>query len=65
MVNEYTFSRNDYYHLLPFLVGVGSTPKEKGKLFSLRVTVNTLNIGTFRPATVVVLNIKQFYFTMK
>ena len=29
------------------------------------VTVKTLNIGTSRPATVVVLNIKQFYFTMK
>ena len=28
-------------------------------------TVKTLNIGTPRPATVVVLNIKQFYFTMK
>ena len=31
----------------------------------LHVTVKTLNIGTPRPATVVVLNIKQFYFTMK
>ena len=29
------------------------------------VTVKTLNIGTPKPATVVVLNIKQFYFTMK
>ena len=28
-------------------------------------TVKTLNIGTLRPATVVVLNIKQFNFTMK
>ena len=28
-------------------------------------TVKTLNIGTPRPATVVVLNIKQFNFTMK
>ena len=28
-------------------------------------TVNTLNIGTPRPATVVVLNIKLFNFTMK
>ena len=28
-------------------------------------TVKTLNIGTPRPATVVVLNIKQFCFTMK
>ena len=28
-------------------------------------TVKTLNIGTPRPATVVVFNIKQFYFTMK
>ena len=28
-------------------------------------TVKTLNIGTARPATVVVLNIKQFNFTMK
>ena len=32
---------------------------------SLRSTVRTLNIGTPRPATVVVLNIKQFNFTMK
>ena len=30
-----------------------------------RSTVKTLNIGTPRPATVVVLNIKQFNFTMK
>ena len=28
-------------------------------------TVKTLNIGTPRPATVVVLNIKQFYLMMK
>ena len=28
-------------------------------------TVKTLNIGTLRPATVVVLNIKQFNFTRK
>ena len=28
-------------------------------------TVKTLNIGTPKPATVVVLNIKQFNFTMK
>ena len=28
-------------------------------------TVITLNIGTPRPATVVVLNIKQFDFTLK
>ena len=31
----------------------------------LTATVKTLNIGTPRPATVVVLNIKQFNFTMK
>ena len=29
------------------------------------ITVKTLNIGTPRPATVVVLNIKPFNFTMK
>ena len=29
------------------------------------ITVKTLNIGTPRPATIVVLNIKQFNFTMK
>ena len=29
------------------------------------ITVITLNIGTPRPATVVVLNIKQFNFTLK
>ena len=28
-------------------------------------TVKALNIGTPRPATVVVLNITQFYFMMK
>ena len=28
-------------------------------------TVITLNIGTPRPATIVVLNIKQFNFTLK
>ena len=31
----------------------------------LKSTVKTLNIGTPRPATVVVLNMKQFNFTMK
>ena len=31
----------------------------------LQVTVKTLNIGTPRPATSVVLNLKQFNFTMK
>ena len=30
----------------------------------MALTVKTLNIGTPRPATVVVLNIKQFNFTM-
>ena len=33
--------------------------------YEIETTVKTLNIGTPRPATVVVLNIKQFYFTMK
>ena len=31
----------------------------------LRITVKTLNIGTPRPATIAVLNIKQFNFTTK
>ena len=35
------------------------------KALSNMSTVKTLNIGTARPATVVVLNIKQFNFTMK
>ena len=30
-----------------------------------KVTVKSLNIGTPRPATIVVLNIKQFNFTRK
>ena len=34
---------------------------EKKKIY----TVKTLNIGTPRPATPVVLNLKQFNFTMK
>ena len=34
-------------------------------LSNLSVTVKTLNIGTPRPATVVILKIKQFNFTMK
>ena len=34
-------------------------------LLSTGGTVKTLNIGTPRPATVVVLNLKQFNFTMK
>ena len=33
--------------------------------FNQQITVKTLNIGTPRPATVVVLNMKQFNFTMK
>ena len=32
---------------------------------SISTTVITLNIGTPRPATVVVLNIKQFNFTLR
>ena len=32
---------------------------------TMTTTVKTLNIGTPRPATVGVLNIKQFNFTMK
>ena len=32
---------------------------------SMKVYRKNSNIGTPRPATVVVLNIKQFYFTMK
>ena len=35
------------------------------EIFITFITVKTLNIGTPRPATVVVLNIKQFNFTMK
>ena len=33
--------------------------------FTQSTTVKTLNIGTPRLATIVVLNIKQFNFTMK
>ena len=36
-----------------------------GGVKSKRPTVITINIGTPRPATVVVLNIKQFNFTMQ
>ena len=36
-----------------------------GTIWQIHVTVKTLNIGTPRPATVVVLNIKPFNFTMK
>ena len=36
-----------------------------GMTVEKRFTVKTLNNGTPRPATVVVLNIKQFNFTMK
>ena len=35
------------------------------RLSDCNITVKTLNIGTPRPATVVVLNIKPFNFTMK
>ena len=41
-----------------------SAQATEGLLYSA-VTVKTLNIGTPRPATIVVLNIKQFNFTMK
>ena len=37
----------------------------KPRKFDTAGTVKTLNIGTPRPATVVVLNMKQFNFTMK
>ena len=36
-----------------------------GSLRLILGTVKTLNIGTPRPATIVVLNIKQFNFTRK
>ena len=39
--------------------------KAKKKRFQSITTVKTLNIGTPRPATVVVLIIKQFNLTMK
>ena len=38
---------------------------KNSKTASSESTVITLNIGTPRPATVVVLNIKQFNFTFK
>ena len=53
---------------------IGNTVKQKYVVFccytlgirhSILTTVKTLNIGTPRPATVVVLNLKQFSFTMK
>ena len=52
------------------LLGIGNTVialLASGSLLSMgdMVTVKTLNIGTPRPATVVVLNMKQFNFTMK
>ena len=45
------------------LLLVGPQPSTSGT--SGDYTVKTLNIGTPRLATVVVLNIKQFNFTMK
>ena len=44
---------------------LGETVSSKFVYVQTWITVKTLNIGTPRPATVVVLNIKQFYFTMK
>ena len=44
---------------IPYLVFLATKPYQKGS------TVKTLNIGTPRPATVVVLNMKPFNFTMK
>ena len=51
------------YPQYPLLSGALIIPE----LFLLQAlnTVKTLNIGTPRPATVVVLNIKQFNLTMK
>ena len=49
--------------VLSYNLAAGSFDKaENGKTVH---TVKTLNIGTPRPATVVVLNLKQFNFTMK
>ena len=49
--------------------GDGKREGDGGRKWVLKVevdvTVKTLNIGTPRPATVVVLNIKQFNFTRK
>ena len=63
-----------YFNLrsFPDLIKIMSKKKKKKRKKSERRkgcndnnTVKTLNIGTPRPATVVVLNIKQFNFTMK
>ena len=77
MKNQALFSSKDKSNklkccLLQFLFGAlrvkvhcGETLMTKQWIFPLFPTVKTLNIGTPRPATVVVLNIKQFNFTMK
>ena len=52
----------------PFLSAVGlRNLKFRDQTFVEKdlITIKTLNIGTPRPATVVVLNLKQFNFTMK
>ena len=46
----------------PLLVSIPAVARIQ---VSFCATVITLNIGTPRPATVVVLNIKQFNFTLK
>ena len=52
---ELFFANNTLKHLISAV----------SEFCSLIITVKTLNIGTPRPATVVVLNLKQFNFTMK
>ena len=71
------FIRLDQNHIVqgrqasPFLLYFWSClinfiSEDTNMVFSIyQSTVKTLNIGTPRPATVVVLNIKQFNFTMK
>ena len=54
-----------WHHFHGFLLHESTTQMLASNPYEIKLTVKTLNIGTPRPATVVVLNIKPFNFTMK
>ena len=56
----------DYGTLRTRTFGTADWSNDVADVQSLQIaTVKTLNIGTPRPATIIVLNIKQFNFTRK
>ena len=65
MILEYFFPNQNNSLKLSWQDGSNDGSQHMFLWINMEPTAKTLNIGTPRPATVVVLNIKQFNFTMK